>query len=420
MTKNKNILLLKDIENAAQQLENTIIKTPLQYAERLSQLYEANIYIKREDLQRCRSFKVRGAYNKIVSLAKNISDNYSRNIVCASAGNHAQGVAYSCARLQLNGAIFMPISTPLQKIDQVKQFGGQYIEIITTGNTFDDASIASHKYCEENNSIYIHPFNDYEVMCGQATVGMEIYSNLGDTIDCVIIPIGGGGLAAGISSYLKQFKPSIDIIGVEPSGAGSMNYSIKKGYAAPLDSIDNFVDGAAVKHVGDATFAICKDYLSTTVLVPEGKVCTTMIELYQYDGIIAEPAGALSISALDSLDIKGKNVVCILSGGNNDITRYPEIIERSLVYNGKKHYFILELNQKPGQLRRFLNDILGPTDDIVRFEYLKKTNREKAAALVGIELYSKDDYLPLIERMRASGIHFTLLSNKDLFYNYII
>ncbi|MCC2625873.1 MAG: ilvA [Burkholderiales bacterium] len=412
-------LKLSDIESASLQLKNIALDTLLEFSERLSTRYNANIYIKREDLQRCRSFKLRGAYNKIISLPTDVRE---KGIVCASAGNHAQGVAYSCASLKIMGTIFMPLTTPLQKIDKVKQFGGKYIEVVTIGDTYDDANKNAQEYSKKHQLTFVHPFDDYAVMCGQATVGMEIYEELGDKIDMVMIPIGGGGLAAGVSSYLKQKKHDIEIIGVEPDGAPSMSRAIEQGYVTPLESIDTFVDGAAVKRVGDATFAICHDNLNATVLVPEGKICTTMIELYQSDGIIVEPAGALSISALDMIadKIRGKNIVCILSGGNNDILRYPEIMERSLVYNGRKHYFIIEFSQKPGQLRKFLNEALGPHDDIVRFEYMKKTNRESGAALVGIELYDKHDFSPLLERMEKTGINFRLLSNKELLYSYII
>lgn len=414
-----NQLSLKDVEAAVKNLQNIAINTSLEYSERLSNFYDADIYIKREDLQRCRSFKVRGAYNKIISL----TDKEKRNgIVCASAGNHAQGVAYSCNSLKIKGTIFMPLTTPLQKIDRVKQFGGKFVEIVTVGNTYDDACLVAQEHCLMRNATFVHPFNDYTTVCGQATIGAEIYKTLGQKLNIVLVPIGGGGLAAGVSSYLKQQDKSIKIIGVEPDGAPGMSHSIKKGYPAPLDSIDTFVDGAAVKHVGDLTFDICNANLDSTVLVPEGKICTTMIELYQNDGIIAEPAGSLSISALDFVknEIKGKTVVCILSGGNNDLLRYPEIMERSLVYKGKKHYLIVEFNQKPGQLRKFVNDALGPHDDIVRFEYIKKTNRESGAALVGIELYDKNDFKPLLQRLEMAGINYKVLSSKELLYSYLI
>ena len=413
------ILELQDIEQAANNLKNIVVNTPLEYSERLSNKYLANIYLKREDLQRCRSFKVRGAYNRIFSLNE---EERKKGIVCASAGNHAQGVAYSCASLELKGVIFMPLSTPLQKIDRVRSFGGKYIDVITIGDTYDDASNAAKEYCLARNATYVHPFNDYDVMCGQGTVAREVYEQLGNKIDLVVVAIGGGGLASGVSSYFKHKNELIEIVGVEPLGAPSMTESIKNGKVTPLHSIDTFVDGAAVKQVGNNTFAICKRNLMKTVLVPEGKVCTTMIELYQNDGIIAEPAGALPVSALDTMsdEIKGKTVVCILCGGNNDILRYPEVMERSLVYNGRKHYLIIEFNQKPGQLRKFVDYALGTNDDIVRFEYMKKTNREAGAALVGIELFNKNDFTPFLERLTSTGINFRVLSDKELLYSYII
>lgn len=414
-----NQLDLIDIDSAASRLKDVIIHTPLQYSERLSKIYQANIYIKREDLQRCRSFKVRGAYNRISQLNQSERDN---GIVCASAGNHAQGVAYSCALLGINGVIFMPVTTPLQKIDQVKYFGGSYIEVVTTGDSYDQAYLEAQQYALNHQATFVHPFDDYQVMCGQATIAKEIYTELNNQVNLVIMAIGGGGLAAGVSSYFKQHQPSTKLIGIEPEGAPSMSTSLARGHVVTLEQIDTFVDGAAVKKVGDQSFEICKNNLDSTMLVAEGKICSTMIELYQYDGIIAEPAGALSIAALDSLGetIKNKTVVCILSGGNNDILRYPEIMERSLVYKGRKHYFIIEFSQKPGQLRKFLNEALGPHDDIVRFEYMKKTNRESGAALVGIELYDKNDFEPLLARMKNGGIHCKILSNQDLLYNYVI
>ena len=414
-----NNITLHDIDIAAERLKDTVIDTPLEYSERLSKIYQAHIYIKREDLQRCRSFKVRGAFNRISSLT---DAEKACGIVCASAGNYAQGVAYSCSTLKLNGVIFMPITTPQQKIDKVKQFGGEYIQILTVGNTYDDASQAALDYVQQKGATFVHPFNDYDVICGQGTVAKEIYTHLGDNIDVVLMCIGGGGLAAGMSSYFKQHNPNIYTVGVEPMGAAGMHESLINGCVTPLESIDTFVDGAAVKCVGNNTFEICKKYLDKIVIVPEGKICTTMIELYQNDGIITEPAGALSISALDMVadQIKGKVVVCVLSGGNNDILRYPDIMERSLVYKGRKHYLIVEFNQKPGQLKKFVNHALGPNDDIVRFEYIKKTNKDAGAALVGIELYDKDDFVPLLNRLNETGIQYKILSSKELLYSYLI
>lgn len=412
-------LKLEDISLAAKRLEGVVQNTDLQYSSRLSSKYGAEIYLKREDLQLCRSFKVRGAYNRIMSLTAEEKD---AGVVCASAGNHAQGVAYSCATLKIKGVIFMPVSTPLQKIARVRDFGKEYIEIITHGNTFDDANIEAREYCAKHNATFVHPFNDYEVICGQATVAKEVHDALDKNIDYVLVSIGGGGLASGVSSYFNLTNKTTKVIGVEPEGAPGMTYSISVGAATPLKEIDPFVDGAAVKHVGNNTFEICNRLLDSTAIVPEGKICTIMLELYQNEGIIVEPAGALSISVLDDIadKIKGKVVVCIVSGGNNDILRYPDIMERSLVYLGLKHYFILEFNQKPGQLRKFVDKALGPNDDIVRFEYMKKTNRENGVALVGIELRNKDDFEPLMARLNEIGLNYRILSSKELLYSYII
>lgn len=407
------------IDTAAERLEGVVVKTPLQRSKRLSTLFNANIYIKREDLQEVRSYKIRGAYNKMSSLT---DKEKKKGIVAASAGNHAQGVALSCALLKISGVIFMPTITPNQKIERVKHFGDGFIEIKLIGETYDEASKAAHAFCDEKKAVYIHPFDDLVVISGQGTIGKEIYEKLQGNIDIVIVPIGGGGVASGVSSYLKQMNPNIKIYGTEPAGAASMYESIKKGKVVKLTNIDTFVDGAAVEQVGDLTFSICKKNLEKIMAIPEGKICDTMISLYQNDGIIAEPAGALSISALDSVrkEIKGKTVVCILSGGNNDLLRYPEIMERSLIYQGRKHYFIVEFAQKPGQLRRFLDKALGPNDDIVLFEYMKKTNREKGSALVGIELADKKDYLPLLERIKETGINFEVLADRELLYNYLV
>lgn len=412
-------ITIQQIEEAAKRLAGIVAKTPLQKSKRLSELFAADIYIKREDLQEVRSYKIRGAYNKISTLT---DEEKKRGVVAASAGNHAQGVAQSCSLLKIKGVIFMPTVTPNQKIERVKHFGKGFIEIQLIGETYDEASKAAHDYCEKHNAVYIHPFNDPATIAGQGTIGKEIYEELEGDIDVVIVPVGGGGVASGVSSYLKAKNPKIKIFGTEPTGSPSMYEAIKKGKVVALPKIDTFVDGAAVSKTGDVTLSICRKNLEKVILIPEGKACTTMIELYQNEGIVAEPAGALSLSAFEELrkEIKGKTVVCILSGGNNDLLRYPEIMERSLIYQGRKHYFIVEFAQKPGQLRKFLDRALGPTDDIVLFEYMKKTNKEKGAALVGIELTSKEDYKPLVTRMEETGINFEILSDKELLYNYLV
>lgn len=420
---------LHQIEDATKRLEGVITKTPLQYSKRLSQKFGASVYLKREDLQEVRSFKIRGAYNKIASLSP---EERKKGVVCASAGNHAQGVAYGCSALKIKGTIFMPVITPTQKIDKVKHFGGEFVEVKLTGNTYDDASQAAHEFCEEKGAIYVHPFNDPLTIAGQGTVGLEIYEELAAGTHkhfdgnfeklLLIAPIGGGGLISGVSSFLKQKNPKIDVTGAEPFGAPAMYESIKKGALVTIPHIDTFVDGAAVKRTGENTLDVCKRYVDQILLSPEGLICSTMIELYQNEGIITEPAGALSVSALELVQdtIKGKTVVCILSGGNNDILRYPEIMERSLVYQGRKHYFIIEFTQKPGQLRKFVDEALGPNDDIVRFEYIKKTNKERGAALVGVELKDKKDLEPLLKRMDAVELNFRILKKEDLLYQYLI
>lgn len=410
---------VRDIEDAAQRLEGVIYKTPLQFSKRLSDQFGANVYIKREDLQEVRSFKIRGAFNKMSVLT---SAERKRGVVCASAGNHAQGVAYSCFALKIKGVIFMPITTPNQKVEKVKQFGDKYVTVKLIGDSFDDAYKASHEYATKSGSVYIHPFNDPLTIAGQGTVGKEIYETLNGNVDFVLATEGGGGLISGISTYIKSKNKNIVVFGVEPEGAASMHESMRQDKPVMLTTIDTFVDGAAVKMTGDITFDIIKKHVDKILTVPEGKICTTMIELYQNDGIVAEPAGATALAALDQLsdEIKGKMVVCVLTGGNNDLLRYPEIVERSLVWLGRKHYFIVEFAQKPGQLKKFLNEVLGPNDDIVLFEYMKKNNKEKGPALVGIELKDKRDLPPLLERFGKSGMGHKKINSDDMIYKYLV
>lgn len=410
---------VETIDQAAKKLEGVVRKTPLIFSDRLSKLFNAQIYLKREDLQKVRSYKIRGAYNLMSSLSE---EDKKKGVVCASAGNHAQGVAYSANALKVKATIFMPATTPLQKVNRVMHFGDGWVEIKLIGHTFDESNIEAHKYCQEINGVFIPPFDSYVVISGQGTVGKEIYDDLGSEIDYVFFPIGGGGLISGAGTYLKSKKGQIKVIGVEPENAASMQEAVKAGHVVTLEKIDTFVDGAAVKTVGEKTYEIASKIIDEFCDVPVGKVCTTMIELYQNEGIIAEPAGALSIAALDSFkeEVKGKTVVCILSGGNNDILRYPEIMEKSLVYLGLKHYFLIEFAQKPGQLKEFVNKALGPRDDIVRFEYIKKTEKEKGPALIGVELADKNDLEPLLKRMNEIGLSFTKIESSDLLYHYLI
>ncbi|WEK54822.1 MAG: threonine ammonia-lyase IlvA [Candidatus Cohnella colombiensis] len=411
---------LSEILNAHRILQEVVTQTPLQHNRSLSAKYNCNVYLKREDLQVVRSFKIRGAYFLISSLpeAKRIN-----GVICASAGNHAQGVAYSCQKLGIPGIIYMPSTTPRQKINQVKLFGANQVEIRLTGDTFDDAYTEAIRYSEQSGLPFIHPFDDPSIIAGNATVGKEIIEAGVQPIDLLLVTIGGGGLAAGVSSYVKAISPMTEIIGVEPEGAPSMQRAIEENAVLTLDEIDKFVDGAAVKRVGDYTFSICKQLLDDSITVPEGRVCTTMLELYNEHAIVAEPAGALAVAALSIIDpekIRGKNVVCIVSGGNNDIDRMQEVKERSLMYEGLKHYFMLNFPQRAGALREFLDDVLGPSDDIVQFEYTKKHNKENGPALVGIELKSREDYDPLIERMERKGFHFIELNKDPLLFNLLI
>lgn len=410
---------LEDIIRANHVLSRVIEPSPLQRNELLSNLYECNVYLKREDMQIVRSFKIRGAYNVIQSLTP---EEREAGVVCASAGNHAQGVAYSCKQLGIEGKIFMPTTTPRQKISQVKLFGGSFVEVILTGDSFDDSSNHAKAYCAQENKVFIHPFDDVRTIAGQGTVGLEILNQMPESPDFIFATIGGGGLVAGVATYVDSVSPRTRIIGVEPEGAASMTEALKQGKVVTLSTIEKFVDGAAVKQVGELTFDICKEKLEDIVIVPSGKECTTILELYNNNAIVIEPAGALPVAALDTYreQIRGKNVVCIISGGNNDIDRMQQIKERSLVYEGLKHYFILNFPQRAGALREFLEEVLGPTDDITRFEYTKKNNRDDAPALVGIELKNKDDYEGLIERLSQKDYGYIEINKDPKLFNLLI
>lgn len=404
---------------AQQQLQSVISPTPLLENSILSEEFAATILLKREDLHKVRSYKIRGAFNKINSLSPSEKE---QGIVCASAGNHAQGVAFSCNMLQIKGKIYMPKTTPKQKIKQVQLFGKSYIEIELIGDTFDDAYAKAVTDAKEANKIFIHPFNDYKVIAGQATVGLEILESHKEPIDFVFVPIGGGGLSAGLSTVFEKLSPNTKIIGVEPEGAPTMKTAIAAGNNAPLASIDKFVDGAAVKQVGDLTFEICKNYLDDIILVPEGKVCTTILRLYNEEAMVVEPAGALTIAALDFYKdkIKGKTVVCIVSGSNNDIERTAEIKERSLLYEGLMHYFIIQFPQRPGSLKEFVSEILGPEDDITYFQFTKKNNRESAPVVVGLELKNKNDIHAIKSKMTERGFQYNYINEKQDLFNQLI
>ncbi|GAB3961443.1 threonine ammonia-lyase IlvA [Spirosoma harenae] len=417
-TNDVQIPSLDNIYLAAKRLQGVATHTPLQENLNLSDRYGANIFLKREDLQVVRSYKIRGAYNKMASLS---SEALAKGVVCASAGNHAQGLAYACRKMGVSGTIFMPTTTPNQKVKQVKLFGKEYVDVVLIGDTYDDAYYAAMEFVQTHDCTFVHPFDDLQVMEGQGTVGLEIFRDSNVQIDYILMAIGGGGLAAGVSTVFKQLSPRTKLIGVEPLGSPSMKLSIDEGHVIALDKIDKFVDGAAVKRPGDITYEVCRKNLDRIVLIPEGKVCTTILQLYNEDAIVAEPAGALTISALDFLseEIRGKNVVCLVSGGNNDITRTEEIKERSLLYEGLKHYFIIRFPQRAGAFRDFLN-VLGPNDDISRFEYVKKTNRETGPAVVGIELKNREDFEPLIQRMQDQNIVFEYLNDQPDLFQFLV
>jgi len=417
--KKQDLISVENIYKAKVRLKKVALHTPLMNNAFYTDKYRANIYFKREDLQVVRSYKIRGAYNKMASLPKM---ELTKGIVCASAGNHAQGVAFACRELEVKGKIYMPSTTPKQKIDKVKSFGKSFVEIILIGDTFDDSYAESMKDAEKNKLAFIHPFNDEKVIEGQGTVGLEILEDCPEDIDYVFVAIGGGGISAGLGSYFKQMSPHTKIIGVEPAGSPSMKTSIDKGKVTTLTEMDVFVDGAAVRRVGDLNFKICQQVLDDIIIVPEGKVCTTILELYNEEAIVVEPAGALSISALDFYKekIKGKTVVCLIGGGNNDITRMEDIKERSLLYEGIKHYFIIKFPQRAGALRQFLNEVLGPNDDITHFEYSKKNNRSAGPALVGLELKNNADYDGLIERMEKYNIDYQTINDQRMLFNFLV
>ena len=408
-----------DVRAAAERLREVVLRSPLERSQRLSELLGADVWFKREDLQPVRSYKLRGAYNFIASLSE---ADRAQGVVCASAGNHGQGVAYTCRRLDVACRVVLPRTTPRQKLAQIRALGGPSTEIVVEGHTYDDAHEAALELAANLEAVVVPPFDDPRVIAGQGTVALEVVEQLGRPPDLFLVPAGGGGLLSGISVVASTLDPRPRVVGVEPSGAASMRAALDAGEPVTLSTIDSFVDGAAVRRVGAHTFALVRALVDDVVAVPEGAVCTTMLELYQRDGIIAEPAGALAAAALrGAVEVSsGGSVVCILSGGNNDVSRYGEVVERSLVHEGLKHYFLVEFPQEPGALRGFLDRVLGPTDDITLFEYVKKNNREIGPALVGIELALKTDLDPLLDRMGRSGLHIERLEAGSPVFRFLV
>jgi len=410
---------LEGVTKAEKRLKGLIRVTPLEFNKRLSNITNSTVLLKREDVQQIRSFKIRGAYNKISSLDEN---DFKNGIVCASAGNHAQGFAFSCKKLKISGEVYMPATTPQQKISQVRMFGGDYVDIKLVGDTYDACQTVALNAAKKSKKIFIHPFDDKIVIEGQATIALEMLKQSSRSYDYIIVPIGGGGLVSGILTVLKGLSPNTKVIGVEPEGAPSMKTSINLGKRISLSEIDGFVDGAAVRQVGKLPFKICKDLLDDIILVPEGKVCQTILDLYSMDGIIAEPAGALAISALDMIKniISKKHIGVLLCGGNNDVFRMPEIKERALVYGGLKHYFLVDFPQRSGALKQFVTQILGKNDDITHFEFSKKNFRNNAPAVVGIQLKKAADFELLVERMKKYNFHFDYLNDKQSLFQFLI
>ncbi|MFY1045847.1 threonine ammonia-lyase IlvA [Chryseobacterium sp. GP-SGM7] len=413
-------ITIEAVKKAQQKISSVVKTTPLHENIRISKDFNAKISLKREDFQPVRSYKIRGAYHKMNSLFED--GKTGRGIVCASAGNHAQGVAFACSELQIRGIVFMPVTTPKQKLEQVQMFGGSFVEIKLIGDTFDNAKDAAIQYSLDNNAEFIHPFDDAQIIEGQATLALEILEQTNELIDYVFVPVGGGGLISGVVSVFSVLSPKTKIIAVEPKGAASMKAALESGTNVELSSIDKFVDGAAVQKVGDLSFAISKNYISDCIAVEEGKVCETILELYNRDAIVLEPAGALSIAALESYRelLNGKNVVCIVSGSNNDITRMEEIKERAMLYKGIKHYFLVNFPQRPGALKEFVLDVLGEKDDISFFEYTKRNSRETALATVGIELSDANDFSGLVSRMKNLGYFESYLNADPQVLNLLI
>lgn len=419
MVKNVN---KEKVLGAYKKLQSVVKQTPLQYDQYLSDKYKANIYLKREDLQVVRSFKLRGAYYSISELSE---EDLAKGVICASAGNHAQGVAFACNEKQVTATIYMPNTTPAQKINQVKYFGGDYVNIVIEGDTFDECSQAAHEYGAENQMTFIEPYDDENVIAGQGSLAVEIHHSLtadGETADYVLVPIGGGGLISGVSAYVREAMPETQIVGVEPAGAASMKLALDQGQPTALEKVNKFADGTAVGKVGDITFQYAKDNIDRIETVEEGKIAGTIIDLYTKQAIVAEPSGALTVSALDNMaeDLVGKTVVCIISGGNNDINRMAEIEEKALIYSGTKQYFVVNFPQRPGALREFVTDVLGPDDDIAKFEYTKKISRSNGPALVGILLGDYETLPGLLERLKNFDANYISVSENPTLYEFLV
>lgn len=406
-----------DIEAAAERIEGVAARTPLQRNQRLSNASGGHVWLKREDLQPVRSYKIRGAYNLISQLS---DEQRAKGVICASAGNHGQGVAVACAALGIRGTIYVPSTTPSQKKERMKALGQGFVDLVVTGATYDDSSDAGKAAAAESGAVLVPAFDDVRTIAGQGTVAHEIVEQLGGAPDWVIVPVGGGGMLAGVAAWFAERAPETRVLGVEPESAACMIAALEAGRPVTLQNIDTFVDGAAVKRSGDITYAMTDALAPEMMSIPEGQICSEMLALYQVDGIIAEPAGAMASAALANWQpAAGETVVAIVSGGNNDVLRYAEVVERSLIFEGRKHYFLINFPQEPGALRRFLDDVLGPNDDITYFEYVKRNNRERGPALVGIELSHRDDLAGLKQRMDLSDIECEFIDPEGVMFRFI-
>ncbi|WP_377320672.1 threonine ammonia-lyase IlvA [Pimelobacter simplex] len=421
-----------DVDRAAALLGSVIPPTPLRRADRLSALTGRDVWFKREDLTPVRSYKARGAYTVLAGLTE---DERSRGVTTASAGNHAQGVAFACARAGVHATIFLPRTTPRQKRDRVAALGGDQVEVVIAGDAYDDAAVAAADFAAASGATVVPAFDHPGIVAGQGTVAAEILTQaaeLGWQPDALVLPVGGAGLLAGCLTVLAERLPGVRVVAAEPSGATSLAAALAAGGPVELDAVDPFVDGASVRRVGDLTYrAVAAARASvglSAAAVPEGLICVEMLDLYQVDGIIAEPAGALAPAALRLAGglpglaglAPGSRVVVVVSGGNNDVSRYADIVERALVHEGLKHYFLIEFPQEPGALRRFLDDVLGPDDDITLFEYTKRNNRETGPALVGIEMQSPDDLEGLVARMADSRLRVEKVPPDSPLFGFVL
>lgn len=415
-------LTAEEIDEAHRVLSKVVTHTPLAYDDYLSKKYRANVYLKREDMQRVRSFKIRGAYYNIIKAEK---EKLNNGVVAASAGNHAQGVADTCHNLKIQATIFMPVTTPNQKVEAVKRFGGQYVTVILVGDTFDEAQSAAFEYTEKHNMFFVAPFDDRRTMAGQGTVAVEVFEDAVEqniNVDYLIASVGGGGLIGGLSTYSKKVSPQTTVVGVEPETAQSMKAAFQAQKPTTVENIDHFVDGAAVARVSQCTYNQAQQYVDKLLAIPEGKVAQAVLDLYTYEAIVAEPAGAMPIASLDFMasDIVGKNVVLVVSGGNNDIGRMQEMEQKALMYKGRQQFYLVEFPQRPGALRQFVNDVLGPNDDITRFEYTKKINSETGSVMVGILLDPVTKVDDLTARLAAFFPKYINLQENTVLFNMLV